>query len=110
MPGYVAQTNASSSTKWSMYDISSLPCALESVEEVESDSGSDSGPLSDRASPMGMRRKNSFIFLEMGEKKVIIKQSRWQILLAPIVLIENLTMVAHACTTKVKHIVNRVRD
>ena len=93
-----------------MDDISSTLYALEPVKEVEPDSGLDGGPLSDRTSSMGMRCKNSLISLEMGKGKVMIMQSRRRILLALIVLVENLTMVVSARIIKVRHTVSRVLD
>lgn len=63
-----------------MDDILSFPYILESVEEVESDSGLDVGLLFDKAFLTGMRRKISLTSLEIGKEKVMIIQSRWQIL------------------------------
>lgn len=93
-----------------MNDTSSLPYALERIEKVELDSGSDSGSLLDRASLTEIRRKNSLTSLEMGKGKIITMQNRRRILLALIVLVEDLTMVTLSCIAKIKLIISRALD
>ncbi len=93
-----------------MDDTSSLPYALELVEEVELNSGSDGGSLLDRASLTEIRRKNSLTSLKMGKGKIMTMQNRRRILLALIVLVKDLTIVALACITKVRLIISRALD
>lgn len=83
---------------------------LEPIEEIKPDIRSDSSFLLDRVSSTRMRCKNYLNSLEMGKGKVMIMQNRRQILLVPIVLIENLVIIMSTYTTKVRPTISRTLD